>query len=130
MVMQCAESAPLVERRLTDLPKVKDASSTPDTHGSGIPEQGQQPTSPTGSYPSLHRPAAAPRTAAMTARRSLVIPVDVCAPPQLNTASHQFSSNSSDLIATASINNVAAVASDLQQKWLLHRKIEKSCFWL
>ena len=61
--MQWAESAPLVLTRLTDLPKVKDASSTPDTHGSGIPEQGQQPTSPTGSYPSLHRPAAPPRAA-------------------------------------------------------------------
>ena len=106
VVMRWAESAPLAGRRLTDQPKGGDASGTPGTHGSGIPEQGQQPTSPTGSYPSLHRPAArrAPRTAAMTTRRSLVIPVDVCTPPQLNTASHQFSSNSSDLIATASIN--------------------------
>lgn len=49
--MQCAESAPLVERRLTDLPKVKDASSTPDTHGSGIPEQGQQPYQSDGELP-------------------------------------------------------------------------------
>ena len=55
--MQWAESVPLVGRRLTDLPKVGDASGTPGTPGSGIPEQGQQPTRPTGSYPSLHRPA-------------------------------------------------------------------------
>ena len=108
--MWWAESAPLVGTRLTDLAKVGDASGTPGTHGSGIPEQGQQPYQSDGELP-IAAPASgtrrAPRPAAMTARRSLVIPVrDVCAPPQLNTASHQFSSNSSDLIATASINNV------------------------
>ena len=51
VVLRWAESAPLAGRRLTDLPKVGDASGTPGTHDSGIPEKGHQPTSPTGELP-------------------------------------------------------------------------------
>ena len=65
----------------------------------------------------------------MTARRSLVIPVrDVCAPPQLNTASHQFSSNSSDLIATASINNVGRCGLWFTSKMASRSKNRKILF--
>ena len=49
--MRWAESTPFVGRRITDLPKVGDASGTPGTHGSGIPEQGQQPYQSDGELP-------------------------------------------------------------------------------